>query len=157
MPVDIGQITAAAVAALAPFLPYLIDAGKFSGGALAEMVVQEGGEAAWKKAQTLWGKLKTHLGDDPEVTSAATMVVARPEDETRQTMLAKVLGDRLQASPELAQEILSLLGGQEGVQKVLADRSSWVEDVSQRMKGTGTQTVEAKDHSVIRGVRQIKD
>ena len=156
MATDIGQITAATVAAIAPFTPFLIDVGKAGGKKLAEVISEKGGEAAWKKAQELWSRLKARFGDDPEVQSAATMVAAKTEDETRQTMLAEVLGARLQGNPALAQELFDLLGGQEAVQQVLADRSSWVEDVTQRMKGSGKQIVQASDDSVIRGVRQIK-
>ncbi len=129
--------------------PYLAQAG--------EVMAKKAGEAAWEKAQALWGKLKARFRDDPEVTSAATMVAAKPEDKGRQAMLAEVLGIRLQENPDLVQELLDLLGGQEAVQQVLAGRSSWVEDVTQRMKGTGAQTVKASDDSVIKGVRQTME
>ena len=155
MAVGIGLMTAAIVARLAPFTPFLIEVGKAGGKKLAEVIAAKGDEVTWEKAQALWGKLKAHLGDDPEVTSAATMVAAKPEDEARQTMLAEVLGARLQENPALAQELFDLLGGQEAVQQVLADRSSWVEDVTQQMKGGGKQIVQASDDSVIKGVRQI--
>jgi len=157
MAIDIGQTAAAVVATLGPFMPFLIEVGRFSGEALAEMLVQKGGEAGWKKAQALWGRLKAHVGDDVEVTSAATMMAAKPEDEARQTMLAEVLGARLQENPTLAQELFDLLGGQEVVQQVLAERGSWVEDVTQRMKGAGAQTVQASGDSVIKGVRQTME
>jgi hypothetical protein len=157
MAVDIGQITAATVTTLAPFMPFLIEAGKAGGKKLAEVIAEKGGEAAWEKAQSLWSKLKTRLGDDPEVTIVATMVAAKPEDEPRQTMLAEVLGAHLRENPDLAQELFDLLGRQEAVQQVLAHRSSWVEDVTQRMKGRGKQTVQASDDSVIKGVRQIQE
>jgi hypothetical protein len=154
---DIGQIAAAVVTVLSPFVPFLVDTGQAAAKKLAETVAQKGGEATWKRAQTLWTKITTHFGDDPVVKSAATMVADQPEDKTRQTMLAEVLGARLQQNPALAEELLNLLGGQEAVQQVLANRSSWVEDVAQRMQGRGTQTVKASDDSVIKGVRQIKD
>ena len=153
---DVGQIAAAVVIALSPFTPYLIDTGKAAGKKLAETIAQKGGEATWKTAQSLWAKITAHFGNDPVVKSAATMVADKPEDETRQTMLAEVLGARLKENPALAEELLNLLGGQRAVQQVLADHSSWVEDVTQRMKGSGTQTVKASQDSVIKGVRQIK-
>ena len=153
---DIGQTAAAVAATLAPFTPFLIEVGKAGGKKLAEVVAEKGGEAAWKKAQALWDKLQTRFQDDAEVQSMATVVAAKPEDEARQTMLAEVLGGRLQENPALAQELFDLLGGQEAVQQVLAERGSWVEDVTQRMKGGGKQIVQASDDSVIKGVRQIK-
>ena len=156
MTIDIGQTAAAVAATLAPFTPFLIEVGKAGGKKLAEVVAEKGGEAAWKKAQALWDKLQTRFQDDAEVQSMATVVAVKPEDEARQTMLAEVLGARLQENPALAQELFDLLGGQEAVQQVLAERGSWVEDVTQRMKGGGKQIVQASDDSVIKGVRQIK-
>jgi hypothetical protein len=156
MATDIGQTAAAVVTMLAPFTPFLIEVGKAGGKKLAEVMAEKGGEAAWKKAQALWDKLQTRFQDDAEVQSAATVVAVKPEDEARQTMLAEVLGARLQENPALVQELFDLLGGQEAVQQVLAERGSWVEDVTQRMKGGGKQIVQASDDSVIKGVRQIK-
>jgi hypothetical protein len=130
---------------------------KASGKKLAEVITEKSSEAAWKKAQALWDKLKVHFGDDPEVQSATAMVAAKPEDETRQTMLAEVLADRLQSYPVLTDELLALVGGQESLQQVLADRSSWVENVTQRIAGSGKQVVKANDNSIITGVRQIKE
>ena len=157
MDINVGQIAAVTVTALAPFTPFLTEIAKAGGNKLAQVIGQKGGEAAWHKAQSLWDKLKARFGDDPELQSAATMVAARPEDETRQSMLAEVLGARMQANPALAQELLDLLGGQEAVQQVLAERGSWVEDVTQRMKGGGEQIVRASDDSVVKGVRQVKE
>jgi len=157
MDINVGQIAAATVTALAPFAPFLTEIAKTGGNKLAQVIGQKGGEAAWHKAQSLWDKLKARFGDDPELQSAATMVAAKPEDEARQTMLAEVLGARLQENPALAQELLDLLGGQESVQQVLAERGSWVEDVTQRMKGGGEQIVRASDDSVVKGVRQVKE
>jgi hypothetical protein len=156
MTIDIGQVAAAIVTTLAPFTPFLIEMGKVSGKRLAEVITEKGSDAAWEKAQALWDKLKVHFGDDPEVQSAAAMVAAKPEDETRQTMLAEVLVDRLQGHSALAKELLELVGGQESIQQVLADRSSWVENVAQRMTGKGKQVVEATDNSIITDVRQTK-
>ena len=156
MTTDIGQTAAAVVTTLAPFTPFLIEVGKAGGKKLAEVMAEQGGEAAWKKAQALWDKLQTRFHDDAEVQVMATGVAVKPEDEARQTMLAEVLGARLQENPALAQELFDLLGGQEAVQQVLAERGSWVEDVTQRMKSGGKQIVQASDDSVIKGVRQIK-
>ena len=156
MTTDIGQTAAAVVTTLAPFTPFLIEVGKAGGKKLAEVMAEKGGEAAWKKAQALWDKLQARFQDDAEVQGAATVVAVKPEDEARQTLLAEVLGARLQENPALAQELFDLLGGQEAVQQVLAERGSWVEDVTQRMKGGGRQIVRASDDSVIKGVQQIK-
>lgn len=153
---DFAQISAATVTALAPFLPLLLLGAKFSAEAIAEMVVQKGGEAAWHKAQLLWGKIKTRYGGDGVIEGAAKMVAAKPEDNNLQKILATQLGERLKEDPEVAKELLELLGGTESVQKIIADRSSWVEDVTQELTGDGSQIVQASDDSVIKGVRQVK-
>jgi len=154
---DIGQIAAAVVTTLAPFAPFLADAGKSAGKKLAETIAAKGSEAAWKKAQDLWTRITGRAGADEDVKDTARMLARNPADESRQTMLAKALGARLKEDPALAEELLTLLGGQEAIQQVLADRSSWVEDVTQQLKGAGQQTVKATKDSVIKGVRQIKD
>ena len=112
MTTDIGQTAAAVVTMLAPFTPFLIEVGKAGGKRLAEVMAEKGGEAAWKKAQALWDKLQTRFHDDAEVQVMATVVAVKPEDEARQTLLAEVLGARLQENPALAQELFDLLGGQ---------------------------------------------
>src|SRR5260370_39325248 len=136
-------------------MQFLVDAGKGAGVKLAEVIGERGGEATWNKAQALWSKLKSRFGNDPELTSAATMVATKPEDEARQTMLAEVLGARLKENPDFAEEIFELLGGQQAVQQVLAERGSWVEDVTQQIAGSsGNQSVIARDNSSIKGVKQ---
>ncbi len=156
MVVDIGQIAATVVTTLAPFTPFLLDVGKAGGQKLAEVIAEKGGDAAWNKAQAVWNILKARFGGDQEVTSAVGMVAAKPQDETRQTLLAEVLGTHMQADPELAEQILKLLGGQQAVQQVLAERGSWVEDISQHIKGSGQQTAKAS-RSVMKGVKQSID
>jgi len=155
MIVDVGQIAATTVTALAPFTPLLLEVGKAGGQKFTDVIAEKGGEAAWNKAQSLWRKLKAHFGDDPEVTGALALVAVKPEDESRQTMLAEVLGTRLKANPEVAEEIFNLLGGQQAVQQVLAARGSWVEEVTQQIAGSsGAQTISARENSIIKGVKQ---
>lgn len=154
---DTGQIAIVTTSILAPFMPFLIDVGKAASKKLAEVIAQQGGEAAWKKAQALWGKLSAWFGDDPELRSAATMMAVRPQDQTRQSMLAEVLIARLQENPRLAQELTELIGGQSAIQQVLADRGSWVGDIIQHMEGSGEQIVQANENSVIKGVWQSKN
>ena len=150
------QLVAATVATLAPYIPFLIDLTKAGSQKFAEVIAEKGGEAAWHRAQALWSKLKSYFEGDAEVISAATLVAAKPEDVARQKMLAEVLSVRLKQNPELAQELLNLLGGQEALQKVLADRSSWVEDITQDLEGSGKQIVQASEDSVVKGVKQTK-
>lgn len=144
---DYAQIAATLATYLAPFTPYLVEGGKkFAGKA---------GEAAWKKAEDIWGKIQAHFGDDKAIKGAAMMVSSAPGDEGWQAQLAKALSVRLKDNPSFAQELLDLLGGKEAVQQVIAERKSWVEDVTQEIEGTkGSQIVQAKGQSTITGVRQ---
>lgn len=153
---EIELLAAAVTTALAPFTPYLLEISKEAGKKLAETIGEEGGEAAWKTAQELWRKIKSHFGEDPKVKGAVLMVSADPNDETSQTLLATTLATRLKENQKLAQELLELLGGQNAIQQVLANRKSWVKDVTQQMNGGGEQTIKADNNSRIQGVKQIK-
>src|SRR5690242_9086442 len=110
---DLVQIATATTSLLSPFLPDLLDIAKTGGKKMTEAIAQKGGEAAWNTAQTLWKKLRSYFKEDPEFNSASVMVAAKPEDESRREMLAEVLSARLSDKPELAQEIMGLIGGQQ--------------------------------------------
>jgi hypothetical protein len=153
---DITHLTAAIVTLLAPYTPYLLEAGKAAGQKWIETIAEQGGEATWNKAKVIWEKIHTHFGDDTKVKGAALIVSADPDDASAQTALAKVLGTHLQEDPRFAQELLQVLGGTQAVQEVLANQSSWVEEVTQEIEGTGIQTVGASEDSIIKGVRQTK-
>lgn len=154
--ISIAAIATTVVTLVAPFTPYLLEVGKAVGQKWAETVAEKGGEETWNKAKAIWEKIQSRFGTDASVKGAALMVSADPENESYQTMLAKVLGEHLKEDPQFAQELLQLAGGQQSVQEVLADHSSWVEKVAQQMGGSGTQNVKASDHSVIKGVKQSK-
>ncbi len=148
MSTDYAQIAATVATYMAPFTPYLVEGGKKFAG--------EAGKAAWEKAQVVWDKLKDRFGDDKKIETAAKTVAADPQDEDYQGLLAKALASRLKEDSNFAEELLNAIGGQEAIQKVLADKSSWVENVTQEISGIGTQIVEARDDSVITVVRQVK-
>lgn len=154
---NIELIAAAVTAALAPFTPFLLEIGKAGRKKLMEVINEKGGDAAWDLAQKLWGKIKTYMSDDADVNGATLLVSAKPEDESRQIMLATALANGLKGNPKLAQELSDLLGGENAVQQVLANRKSWVKDVTQQMSGGGKQTIKADNNSRITGVKQIKN
>lgn len=154
--IGVVETAAATVSLIAPFMPYLIAAGKAGGKKLTETIAAKGGEAAWNKAQTLWGKINEKFGDALDVQGAANVVASNPEDESFQQVLIKTLSARLQKEPDFAQELLDLLGGKKAVQRVLADSGSSVERVKQQMEGSGEQLVHATEHSVIKEVEQTK-
>lgn len=148
MTADYTQIAVTLTAYLAPFTPYLVEGGKKFAG--------EAGKAAWGKAQGVWEKLKDRFGDDRKIETAAKTVAADPQDDDYQGLLAKALATRLKEDSNFAEELLNAIGGQEAIQKVRANKSSWVENVTQEISGSGTQIVEARDDSIITGVRQVK-
>jgi hypothetical protein len=154
---EIAQISTAIVTLIAPFTPYLLEVGKATGQKWVETVAEKGGEAAWSRAKMIWEKIHSHVGDDPKVKGAALMVSADPEDSATQTLLVNALATHLNTDPQLMQELLHLLVGSRAVQEALADRQSGVEDVTQEIKGTGTQRVKASEGSIIKGVRQSKE
>jgi hypothetical protein len=136
------EVAAATVKALAP------------AEAIAEMVVQKGGEAAWKKAQAIWIRIKSRFDNDPVITSSATMVANLPNDEHIQTAFASILAERLQENHELTNALIVLLG-KETIQKVTAENNSWIENVRQRIKGNlGSQIIHADKNSIIINVDQ---
>jgi hypothetical protein len=155
MSVNIGQLAATVATTLAPFTPFLINSGKAGGKKLVDILAEKGGDAAWNNAQTIWHKLYHHYGNDPEVISAATIVSAKPEDESRQMMFAEVVGIRLKDNPQLAEELFYMIGGQQTIQQVIAERGSWVEDITQQITNThGIQTVSAHENSTTRNIKQ---
>jgi hypothetical protein len=151
---DIAQISVALVTALAPFTPYLIKGAGVGGKKFVEAIASKGGDAAWQKAQNLWGKLMSHFGNDDEIEMAAKMIAKKPEDETRRMLMAEVLGTLLQKDEELVQDIFETLGGEAKVQKIIADHGSLVRRVSQTLKGKGKQLIIADNASVIEDVEQ---
>lgn len=153
---SIAEIATTVVTFVAPFIPYLLEEGKAVGQKWAETLAERGGEATWNNAKAIWGKIQSHFGKDARVNGTALMVSDYPGDESYQTMLATVLGNHLKEDPQLAEELLQLAGGEQGVQEVLADRRSWVEKVTQNMGGSGIQRVKASNESVIKDVEQSK-
>lgn len=148
MSVDYAQIAVGVSTFLAPFTPYLVAGGK--------KFAEEAGKSAWEKAQVLWQTLADPSGGDGKIQTAARTLATDPQDEDFQRLLAKALALRLSSDESLAHRVLEIMGGPQAVQKVLAERSSWVEDITQDMAGGGEQSVKAKNDSVIKGVKQLK-
>ena len=154
MEADFGHLAASATVALAPFIPFLLDAGKASGKKLAEVVAAQGGEAAWRRAQNIWHAVYARWGQTPEVQGAAVILADQPGDVDFRSAFAKVLRARLQESPELARQVADLLCDP-ALQEILADQRSRVGDVEQRLKGVGVQRVRSARGSTIDRVKQV--
>jgi hypothetical protein len=147
MTIDIAQLAAVITLTLAPFTPYLVEAG--------EKFAQEAGKAGWEKAQSLWEKIKTRWGNDKAIQGAAMLVSTDPENNDWQKQLAKALALRLEKDPDFAKELLESFGGTTAVQHILATNGSWVSNVTQAIEGgRGDQEVKADSHSNISGINQ---
>lgn len=147
--IDPAQIQAI-VTFLAPFLPYLTAGVTEAAKTLGKKAAEVGSDAAWKKAQDLWARLKKR--SNPKLDAKAQVVAVDPADQDEIGSLVAALHKHLQADSELAGELASLLGHDESVQTVIARNRSWVEKVVQ--KGPGRKHVEADEDSVISDVRQ---
>jgi hypothetical protein len=101
-------------------MPYLKEAGKKR----VDVAAQKGGEVASKKAQDISAKIAGRSPETPELRSAADLVALKPEDETYQTVFAKALASYLETIPEFAKELVDLMGDDESVQEVLAEKAA---------------------------------
>jgi hypothetical protein len=144
---ELAQLATVVTSILAPFAPYLVEAGK--------KFAQEAGKAGWNKAQSLWSKMKARWGEDKTIQGAAMLVSTDPDNNDWQTQLAKTMALRLEKDPDFAKELLEAVGGEASVQQVIATRRSWVSRVTQEIAGApGKQEVKADDHSTVTGVSQ---
>jgi hypothetical protein len=116
---------------LAPFTPYLIKAGEKA----VEEVGEKVGGAAWEKAKAAWAKIKARFGDDKEIENAAGLVAASPEDEDYRAILANVLGKKLAAHPDLADDLVALFGGFEVVQEMTTQAGGVIARATQKATG----------------------
>jgi hypothetical protein len=96
---------AAVVAFLAPFLPYLVNAGRRA----AEDAIEGLGAHAWEYAQTLWGKLHPGLAKRPAADEAVRDAAADPNDEAALGALQMQLRKIFTEDPALAQEVADLM------------------------------------------------
>src|ERR687892_1570720 len=96
---------AALVAALAPFLPYLVRAGQRAGGQVAD----ELGDAAWQLAKDLWARLRPGVEEKPAAKEAVEDVAARPDDERARGALELQLEKLLRGDQGLARELAQML------------------------------------------------
>jgi len=90
---------------LTPFLPYLVEAGKYAAGAAAKKF----GESAWNGATTLWQKLWPKVEERPALKTAFDDVTNTPEDEDVQAALRVQLRKILLEDGSLAVELAQIL------------------------------------------------
>jgi hypothetical protein len=145
---DLNEIAGQIAQALIPLLPYLLRIGD----AAAEEVGRRLGAAALEQARALWEKLRCRRG----VELVAQAVVASPDNPALREALREEIAHALKEDPALREEALRLMQS-EAVQRVLAEDGSQVRDVVQEAEGGSTfQEVQAREGSIIEGVRQIR-
>jgi hypothetical protein len=94
---DISALTAF----LAPFLPYLLQAGQKAASDAADAL----GEAAWPHAQKLWARIRGKVEEKPAAQEAATDVAKAPQDERARGALELQLEKLFGEDPTLAQDV----------------------------------------------------
>ena len=90
---------------LAPFLPYLLKKGEQA----ADAAIERFGQAAWKRAQALWAKLRPKVEDKEAAREATEDVAAAPDDELARSALQLQLRKLVADDPDLAAELAELL------------------------------------------------
>lgn len=151
---EFEQIAIAATTLLAPYMPFLIELGKEGGKKLAETIAEEGGKAAWQRAEVVWAKIKEPANRDPKLNGALTLVSAKPDDQTYLRILSSALTDRMKNDPELAKALLVILGGEESVQNIVITSGSWARNITQETTGGGSQRIEVRDGSAAQDIHQ---
>jgi hypothetical protein len=90
---------------LAPFLPYLLKKGEQA----ADVAIERFGQAAWKRAQALWAKLRPKVEDKEAAREATEDVAAAPDDELARSALQLQLRKLVADDPDLAAELAEML------------------------------------------------
>ena len=107
---------ASLTAFLAPFLPYLLSAGR----EFADESARSLGAAAWEHAQQLWGRLQGAVEERPAAVEAAHDVAATPDDRRARTVLEVQLEKLLMTDPDLARDVNELWDQGAGVRVTIA-------------------------------------
>ncbi|NEQ47588.1 MAG: hypothetical protein F6K00_30205 [Leptolyngbya sp. SIOISBB] len=130
---DIALMTAF----LAPFLPHLLKLGGQAASTVTEVVAANFGEAAWGKAQKIWGCLEPKVEDNEELKIAATQVASKPDSSARQAVFQEELEVLLSEYPDLATAITQIMEekspdgtpGTQIVQNIVGDRNQVIGQV----------------------------
>lgn len=145
------QIATATAAALAPFMPFLVEGLKSAFSGFGDSA----GKAAYENAVAIWNKIKSKSGDDSKLDRIALVLAADPKDEDAKGMLAKAVSIHLKDDPALMKFISDLLGGKEAVQNLVIENNSWAEKIKQEITGSGSQTMNINGSVVISAEQSI--
>jgi hypothetical protein len=123
---------------ITPFLPFLLKLGGKAAEKATETAAGKFGEAAWNKAQAVWGKLSPKVYAKESAKEAAVDVANAPEDADFQVVLKIQLKKLLDQDEALANAIAQILqaDGSDGtpgtqiVQNVKGDRNQVIGQVT---------------------------
>jgi hypothetical protein len=124
---DIAILTAF----ISPFLPFLLKLGSKAMEKSTESASAKFGEAAFGKAQAVWGKLSPHVEAKESAKEAAIDVANNPGDEDLQVALKVQLKRLLERDEELMKAIAQILAedatdgtpGKQIVQTVMGNKN----------------------------------
>ena len=102
---DIALVTAF----LTPFLPHLLKLGGQAASTVTDVVSEKFGEAAWSKAQKIWGCLRPKVEEKEDLKVAATQVATKPNSTARQAVFQEELEALLSEDPDLATAIAQIM------------------------------------------------
>ena len=94
---------------ISPFLPFLLKLGEKAAEKATESAAGKFGEAAWGKAQAVWGKLSPKVEAKESAKEAATDVASNPEDEDLQAAFRVQLKKLLEQDDALGRAISTIL------------------------------------------------
>jgi hypothetical protein len=94
---------------LSPFLPMLVKLGGKAANTALEQAAKQFGEAAWKKAEATWAKLKPELEQKEAGREALADLQSQPEDSANVVVLLKQVQKLLARDQDLAAEITAIL------------------------------------------------
>jgi len=147
---DIVTIASGAVTLLAPVLPYLDPFRETLQKKLMESIAGD----VLAKGKGLWARITSRFKNDKDLQDAAEAVAALPNNNGLQNALTEILAQRLKDAPDLAEELLNLLGGEKRLQEIVAGNEATIEKIRQTMAGPGTQRVKAGDKAYMTDVTQ---
>ena len=152
----ISDLALAAVTLISPALPYLTAAGTIAAKGIADGIGKAAGASAWKGVEAVWKRMTTAASDDPKLKRAIDLVKADPSDAGSLEMLRKTIEACLERDPAFIKDLLEAIGSEQSVQELIVRRGSRISGAEQQMEGSGRQTTEALDDSVVERVIQIK-
>jgi transketolase len=94
---------------LSPFLPRLLKLGGQAAEKATEVVSEKFGEAAWTKAQKIWGRLHPKVEEKADLKVATEQVAAKPDSRARQSVFQEELETLLNEHPDLAKAIAQIM------------------------------------------------